>query len=140
MGQGLGGGSRTQQGRGPEREVWRCISGCGSCCRLDPTLRPEALEALNPDQQRLYRSMVGPDGWCVHYDTGGQRCRIYASRPDFCRIESLVDLFGSASPAPGAPGQADALAIACCKQQIRCESGGRGRVMRRFLQAIRRPR
>ena len=32
---------------------------------------------------------------------------------------------------------ANELAISCCKQQIRSEYGGRGRVMRRFLRAIR---
>jgi len=84
--------------------------------------------------------MVGSDGWCVHYDTGGQRCRIYANRPDFCRIDALVDLFGAPQPGDAAePCDGNALAIACCRQQIRCESGGRGRVMRRFLKAIRSP-
>ena len=116
------------------REVWRCISACGSCCRLDPALRPEALEALSPQQQSVYLSMVGGDGWCIHFDTGGCRCRIYEDRPDFCRVSSLVGLFG------GNGESGDALAIACCKQQIRSEHGGRGRVMRRFLRAIRKPR
>jgi len=111
---------------------WRCISGCGACCRLDPELRGEALQALSPDQQLLYRSMVGPDGWCIHFDTGGRRCRIYEQRPDFCRVEQLVTLFGSEGEDP------DAFAIGCCRQQIRAEEGGRGRVMRRFLRAIRR--
>jgi Fe-S-cluster containining protein len=113
---------------------WQCISGCGSCCRLDPERRPEALEALGPEQRRQYLAMVGPDGWCIHYDTGGQRCRIYADRPDFCRVSSLFSLFGQGVE------DGDALAIACCKQQIRSERGGRGKVMRRFLRAIRRSR
>ena len=116
------------------QELWRCIAGCGSCCRLDPALRAEALAALDPDQQATYRAMVGEDGWCIHYDTGGCRCRIYDTRPDFCRVESLIGLFGQGG------GDGNALAIACCKQQIRSEHGGRGRVMRRFLRAIRRPR
>ncbi len=115
--------------RGAER--WSCIRGCGSCCRLDPERRPEALAALREDQQRLYLSMVGSDGWCIHFDSGGCRCRIYDSRPEFCRVSALVDLFGSAGE------NGDALAIACCKQQIRSEHGGRGKVMRRFLRAIR---
>ena len=25
--------------------------------------------------------MVGDDGWCIHYDSGGQRCTIYSDRP-----------------------------------------------------------
>jgi len=116
---------------GLSQPAWRCISGCGACCRLDPELRGEALEALNPQQRQQYLEMVGPDGWCVHFDTGGRRCRVYADRPDFCRVENLMRLFGAEGE------QADALAIRCCSQQIRSEWGGRGRVMRRFLRAIR---
>lgn len=123
----------TDGGSGP-REMWRCIPGCGSCCRLDPALRSEAIKALSPQQRSTYLAMVGSDGWCIHFDTGGCRCRIYEERPDFCRISSLVGLFGDGVES------ADALAIACCKQQIRTEHGGRGRVMRRFQRAIRKPR
>jgi hypothetical protein len=43
-----------------------------------------------------------------------------------------MQLFGAAAES------VDSLAIACCKQQIRGECGGRGRVMRRFLRALRR--
>lgn len=113
---------------------WSCVSACGACCRLDPAQRPEALEALSPGQRRAYLAMVGADGWCIHFDTGGRRCRIYNSRPDFCRVSTLITLFGQR----GEDG--NALAIACCKQQIRSEEGGRGKVLRRFLRAIRRPR
>ena len=112
---------------------WRCISGCGSCCRLDPGERNEALEALDAEQQELYLSMVGPDGWCIHFDTGSSSCRIYEERPVFCRVENLAQLFEV--PAK----EANDFAIACCRQQIRCEHGGRGMVMKRFEQAIRQP-
>ena len=113
---------------------WRCITGCGACCRLDPSLRQEAIDALSPQQQQAYLAMVGPDGWCRHFDTGSRSCRIYADRPDFCQVANLVDLFGG-GPLGSVDG--DALAISCCKQQIRSETGGRGKVMRRFLRAIR---
>ena len=112
---------------------WRCISGCGSCCRLDPGEREEALEALTAEQQEQYLSMVGADGWCIHYDTGSSTCRIYDERPMFCRVENLATLFDVA------PEEANAFAIACCRQQIRSEHGGRGMVMKRFEQAIRQP-
>ncbi|MFO7630631.1 MAG: YkgJ family cysteine cluster protein [Prochlorococcaceae cyanobacterium] len=111
---------------------WTCINSCGACCRLDPGARPEALEALDADQQQQYLAMVGEDGWCIHFDTGARRCRIYEQRPDFCRVSNLMALFGSETNA-----EADGLAIQCCRQQIRSEYGGRGRVMRRFEQAIR---
>ena len=39
-----------------------------------------------------------------------------------------------------APEEANAFAIACCRQQIRSEHGGRGIVMKRFEQAIRQSR
>ena len=112
---------------------WRCISGCGACCRLDPGERHEAIEALSPDQQELYLSMVGPDGWCIHFDTGSSSCRIYADRPSFCRVDNLAALFDVP------PEEANGFAIDCCRQQIRCEHGGRGMVMKRFEQAIRQP-
>lgn len=112
---------------------WRCIQGCGACCRLDPDLRPEALDLLNDDQRQTYLAMVGDDGWCIHYDTGGQRCRIYDDRPDFCRVSTIMQLLGAEGVS------ADALAISFCRQQIRSETGGRGKVMRRFVQALRQP-
>lgn len=88
---------------------------------------------LTDEQRQVYLAMVGEDGWCIHYDTGGRRCRIYADRPDFCRVSTIMAMVG-------AQGQeADALAIAFCRQQIRSETGGRGKVMRRFLRALRQP-
>jgi Fe-S-cluster containining protein len=121
---------------------WQCISGCGACCRLDPEQRQDALEALSPDQQQAYMAMVGTDGWCVHYDSGGRRCRIYQDRPDFCRVSNLLALFAPELPPAGPENwgaEAHDLAISCCRQQIRSEYGGRGKVMRRFERAIRRP-
>lgn len=123
-----------------QQRHWQCIQGCGACCRLDPALRPEAIAALSPDQQTRYLSMVGADGWCLHYDTGGRRCRIYEERPDFCHVSTLVPLFGGLMDGADGAAQAEpgALAIACCLEQIRSEYGGRDKVMRRFLRTIRR--
>ena len=103
-----------------------------SRCRLDPTQRPEALAALSPQQQETYLKMVGQDGWCIHFDSGSRRCRIYEQRPDFCRVDNLMVLFGRAGE-----DDPDQLAISCCRQQIRVEYGGRGKVMRRFMSANR---
>jgi Fe-S-cluster containining protein len=134
------GGAGVEPAAGPahcdglSQPAWRCISGCGACCRLDPALRGEALLALDPDQRRRYLELVGPDGWCLHFDTGARRCRIYDNRPDFCRVENLMRLFGAEGE------EADALAIRCCTEQIRSEWGGRGRVMRRFQRAHRKRR
>jgi len=48
-------------------------------------------------------------------------------------VDNLAELF--AVP----PEEANSFAIDCCRQQIRCEHGGRGMVMKRFEQAIRQP-
>ncbi|MCP9799980.1 YkgJ family cysteine cluster protein [Synechococcus sp. RedBA-s] len=115
-------------GAGPH---WSCISGCGACCRLDPEQRSEALEALSEQQRQLYLSMVGADGWCRHFNTGSRSCRIYADRPEFCRVGALAQLFAVPED------QEEAFAIGCCRQQIREEYGGRSVVMRRFERATR---
>ncbi len=127
----------------PKSQQWQCISGCGACCRLDPEQRQEALAALSSQQQQAYLAMVAPDGWCVHFDTGRRRCRIYSERPDFCHVRTLLALFApdlAGADAPRSwPDAAHQLAISCCEQQIRSEYGGRGKVMRRFQRATRRP-
>ena len=110
---------------------WRCIHQCGACCRLCPEERGEALAALSENQRTKYLSMVGDDGWCIHYDSGGQRCTIYSDRPDFCRVSELGALFDVPTD------DIDSFAIACCRQQIRATHGGRSGVMRRFNRAHR---
>ena len=110
---------------------WHCIHQCGACCRLCPEERGEALAALSENQRIKYLSMVRDDGWCIHYDSGGQRCTIYSDRPDFCRVSELGALFDVPTD------DIDSFAIACCKQQIRATYGGRSGVMRRFNRAHR---
>ena len=110
---------------------WHCIQQCGACCRLCPEERGEALAALSEDQQSIYFSMVGADGWCIHYNSGARSCTIYSERPDFCRVSELGTLFDVPSD------DLDPFAIACCKQQIRTTYGGRSGVMRRFNRAQR---
>ena len=110
---------------------WQCISHCGACCRLCPEERQEALSALSEEDQATYLSMVGPDGWCIHYDSGGRRCRIYNQRPSFCRVSELGRLFSVDDD------QLDAFASDCCRQQIRSTYGGRSLTLRRFNRAQR---
>ena len=68
---------------------WTCIEGCGSCCKLDPLQRTEALAMLDESQAELYLSMVGDDGWCKHLDKIKMRCKIYELSPSFCKISYL---------------------------------------------------
>jgi Fe-S-cluster containining protein len=92
-------------------------------------MRSSAASDVYKRQQLTYLAMVGPDGWCIHYDTGSQRCTIYEERPDFCRVSGLGRLFDVPDD------QFDAFAITCCQQQIRSTYGGRSGVMRRFKRA-----
>ena len=110
---------------------WACLQHCGACCKLAPEERQEAIEALTPEQQSQYLAMVGPDGWCIHFDSGARRCRIYEERPDFCRVASLCSLFEVPKD------RADAFAISCCRQQIRSVHGGRSLELRKFERLIR---
>ncbi|KAJ6924160.1 hypothetical protein NC652_017454 [Populus alba x Populus x berolinensis] len=41
----------------------------------------------------LYKSLIGPDGWCIHYEKSTRKCSIYPDRPYFCRVEP--DIFES---------------------------------------------
>ena len=111
--------------------TWRCLHQCGACCRLAPEERPEALEVLDDAQRQLYLEMAGADGWCRHYDSGGRRCRIYEERPDFCRVSNLAALFAVEA------SDAEAFAIACCRQQIRSVYGGRSLELRKFNRLLR---
>lgn len=91
---------RKQQPEKPRRVVrWRCATGCGACCKLDkgpefPT--PDEVFADYPDHLQLYKSMIGPDGWCTNYDKSNRTCNIYEDRPFFCRVEPKVfeEFFG----------------------------------------------
>ncbi|VAI50016.1 uncharacterized protein LOC125514832 [Triticum urartu] len=91
---------RKQPPEKPKRVVrWRCATGCGACCKLDkgpefPT--PDEVFADFPDHLQLYKSMIGPDGWCNNYDKSNRTCNIYEDRPFFCRVEPKVfeEFFG----------------------------------------------
>ncbi|KAL0344587.1 UNVERIFIED_CONTAM: hypothetical protein Sradi_4290000 [Sesamum radiatum] len=84
----------TTQGFGGKKKdpVWQCVQNCGACCKLDkgPTF-PSPDEIFDdPSDIQLYESLVGEDGWCIHYDKSSRKCSIYAERPYFCRVEPEV--------------------------------------------------
>uniref|UniRef100_A0A0G4HE97 Zinc-or iron-chelating domain-containing protein n=1 Tax=Chromera velia CCMP2878 TaxID=1169474 RepID=A0A0G4HE97_9ALVE len=76
---------------------WACIKGCGACCKLGAPDRmaPEEI-FFEPADAALYRSMIGDNGWCKHYDQEKRLCSQYEDRPWFCRNEPDVwnGLFG----------------------------------------------
>jgi uncharacterized protein len=48
--------------------TWTCIQGCGACCHLDLSERPDVQEYLSAEEFERYLSLIGPDGWCIHFN------------------------------------------------------------------------
>lgn len=108
--------------------TWRCVKDCGACCHLDPAERPDLEEYLSSDELEHYLSLVGEDGWCIHYDHQGRQCQIYRDRPRFCRVEAEIfeEMYGIE------PEELSDFAIDCCRQQIEGVYGHRSLEMLRF--------
>lgn len=111
---------------------WHCVKQCGACCHLDPADRPDLDEYLSPEELELYLSLVGEGGWCIHFDHTNRECRIYADRPQFCRVEAGVfeEMYGIES------AEVNDFAIDCCRQQIEGVYGDRSLEMIRFDQTV----
>lgn len=84
------GGNLAQDSGGKEsgditwtsRAGWACVKNCGACCVLDkgPDYPPIEEVLTDPAEASLYRSMVGPDGWCINYDKLSRSCKIHEDR------------------------------------------------------------
>ncbi|GAB4853362.1 hypothetical protein Ancab_017539 [Ancistrocladus abbreviatus] len=75
--EGFGGGGG---GGKPKEQLWQCVKGCGACCKLNKGpdfATPEEIFA-SPSDIQLYRSLIGPDGWCIHFDKSSRTCSIYS--------------------------------------------------------------
>ncbi|KAL0545036.1 hypothetical protein IC582_020174 [Cucumis melo] len=87
-------GRNTNVGFGGKRkeQLWQCIEGCGACCKLAKGTSFASPEEIfqNTSDIELYKSLIGVDGWCIHYEKTTRKCSIYADRPYFCRVESPV--------------------------------------------------
>jgi uncharacterized protein len=112
--------------------TWHCVKHCGACCHLDPDDRPDLASYLAPDDLQLYLSLVGEDGWCIHFNHDSRECSIYGDRPRFCRVQADVfqDLYGVTST------ELNNFAIECCQQQIEGVYGDESPEMSRFTQEI----
>ena len=112
--------------------TWQCVKNCGACCQLDPADRPALSDYLSESELALYMSMVGDDGWCIHYDKGDRKCSIYSERPTFCRVQPDIfqQLYGIS------PTDLNDFAIECCEQQISGIYGNRSEEMQRFYKAV----
>ena len=67
--------------------TWQCVKNCGACCQLDPGDRPDLPEYLSGEELALYLSLVGEDGWCIHFNQNTRECGVYEERPGFCRVQ-----------------------------------------------------
>lgn len=112
--------------------TWQCVKQCGACCHLDPADRPDLESYLSEADLALYLSLVGEDGWCIHYDADTRECKIYEDRPGFCRVrpDTFEAMFGVSAD------EFEAFAIACCQQQIEGVYGDRSPEMSRFNRAV----
>ncbi|VXD14793.1 conserved hypothetical protein [Planktothrix serta PCC 8927] len=112
--------------------TWLCVKQCGACCHLDPSERPELEDYLAPEDLKLYLSLVGEDGWCIHFDPEARECKIYDQRPRFCRVQLDVfqELYGIEAE------ELNDFAIDCCQQQIEGVYGDASPEMEHFNQAV----
>ncbi|KAL2936703.1 1 4-beta-D-glucan cellobiohydrolase CEL6A [Bienertia sinuspersici] len=115
--------------------VWQCVQGCGACCKLDkgPTFATPEEIFDDPSDIELYKSMVGADGWCKHFDKSTKTCSIYDDRPYFCRVQPDVfqTLYGINKR------KFDKEACSFCKDTIKAIYGADSEVLDRFNKAIR---
>lgn len=115
--------------------AWQCVKKCGACCHLEPQERPDLESYLTPAELQLYYSLVGEDGWCIHFDHSTRQCQIYADRPRFCRVTLPVfqDMYGIEA------AEMEDFAIDCCCQQIAAVYGEDSEEFERFEQAVCQP-
>jgi uncharacterized protein len=112
--------------------TWQCVKNCGACCQLDPGDRPDLPEYLGGEELALYLSLVGEDGWCIHFNQITRECGVYKDRPNFCRVQpdTFSRMFGIE------PEELNEFAIDCCREQIEGVYGDRSLESIRFEQAI----
>jgi len=112
--------------------TWLCMQNCGACCHLQPEDRPDLPSYLTLEQLKLYHSLVGSDGWCVHFDQLTKQCGIYDDRPSFCRVgaDTFGQMFGIAAE------ELNDFAIDCCEQCIGDIYGNSSPEMERYQEAI----
>ncbi|MEM6445213.1 MAG: YkgJ family cysteine cluster protein [Cyanobacteria bacterium P01_D01_bin.123] len=108
--------------------AWHCVRGCGACCYLQPGERDELETYLTPVELKQYLSMVGEDGWCVHYQRDERTCGIYRNRPNFCRVSPrrFERMFGIE------PADLPEFAAACCREHIEDIYGANSAEMQQF--------
>ncbi|KAI9121897.1 hypothetical protein K1719_006586 [Acacia pycnantha] len=129
--------SLTTVGFGGDRkhELWRCVEGCGACCKLQkgPSFASPEEIFTDPSDVELYKSLIGPDGWCVHFQKSTRTCSIYADRPYFCRVEP--DIFESLYGIRRKKFNKEA--CSSCRDTIKAIYGSHSEELRNFNNSIR---
>ncbi|MDJ0730190.1 MAG: YkgJ family cysteine cluster protein [Crocosphaera sp.] len=115
-----------------KKETWKCVQGCGACCNLDPSDRPDLEDYLTPEELDHYLSLVGEDGWCINFDQQTRKCLIYEQRPRFCRVQP--DIFQAMYEID--PSDFNDFAIECCRQQIEGVYGAKSTEMKHYNRGI----
>jgi len=113
---------------------WACTKGCGACCYLEPSERPYLLDYFDdPEDLATYNSLVGDDGWCIHFDKTARACQVFENRPWFCRVEltAFNRMYGIEAE------EMDRFCTACCREQIGDVYGAASEEMKRFNMAIK---
>ena len=109
---------------------WNCIENCGACCKFDLTEREDLENKLSRKDIALINIMATEDGWCKHLDRENKKCKIYESRPRFCRVNQFSVEFKEYLK------NGDKFLINCCKQHISSIYGSKSSQMKNFKTAI----
>ena len=109
---------------------WRCIEDCGACCRFDLADREDLSRALSSKDIALINSMTSNDGWCKYFDRTNKKCKIYESRPYFCRVNEFSKSFKDYLK------NGDKFLIDCCTQHISSIYGKKSKQMKTFRIAV----
>ena len=110
-------------------DKWACVSGCGACCKLGPLeSRPDLGEYLTPEEMTTYKSLIGPDDWCVNFDKDARLCTIYDKRPAFCIVspDKMKTMFAVEED------EINDFAAFCCREHISDNYGENSIELERF--------
>tara|TARA_B100000965_G_C19175005_1_gene576316 strand:- start:260 stop:607 length:348 start_codon:yes stop_codon:yes gene_type:complete len=109
---------------------WSCIENCGACCRFDLEDRDNLSGILSNKDIALIHSMTMKDGWCKYFDKTKRKCKIYDSRPKFCRVNEF------STSLKGYKKYGDKFLIDCCKQHISSVYGRKSNQMKVFKAVV----
>jgi Fe-S-cluster containining protein len=86
------------------------------------------MQYLSSSDFELYKTMIGRDNWCIHFDKEERKCNQYESRPLFCKVDkkSYKKMFGIDEE------DFNDFCNFCCREQIQDVYGEDSDEMNRF--------